>query len=231
MNVVNFSSDELVKLRQLQQQKNYPAVYGYMHEIVTREIKSSQDPAALAEMKSIATWLDAAKSINSNDRTFQSDVVRGSMKFAVATTGRLLTDADFQKASDGLALEVSAHVLSAKGMPPIQQIINADVNSAVQGLDLNRWNWAGTIGDVLWPMFGGLGHDYVQITGDSKAEYSKHLVIAVLQNSAGINRFLDRDTPLDSYPKWKLAREMGKLLPDVLYRLLRGRGTRLSVCL
>jgi subtilisin-like proprotein convertase family protein len=222
MNVVNFSSEELVKLKQFQEQKNYPAVYGYMHEIVTREIKASQDPTALAEMKSIATWLDAAKSINSNDRTFQSDVVRGSMKFAVATTGRLLTDANFQKASDDLALEVSTHVLGARGMPPIQEIINADVNSAVQGLDLQRWNWAGTIGDVLWPVLGGLGHDYVQITGDSKAEYSKHLVIAVLQNSAGINRFLDRDTPLDSYPKWKLAREMGKLLPDVLYRLFDG---------
>ena len=222
MNVVNFSLEELVKLKQFQEQKNYPAVYGYMHEIVTREIKASQDPTALAEMKSIATWLDAAKSINSNDRTFQSDVVRGSMKFAVATTGRLLTDANFQKASDDLALEVSTHVLGARGMPPIQEIINADVNSAVQGLDLQRWNWAGTIGDVLWPVLGGLGHDYVQITGDSKAEYSKHLVIAVLQNSAGINRFLDRDTPLDSYPKWKLAREMGKLLPDVLYRLFDG---------
>ena len=222
MNVVNFSLEELVKLKQFQEQKNYPAVYGYMHEIVTREIKASQDPTALAEMKSIATWLDAAKSINSNDRTFQSDVVRGSMKFAVATTGRLLTDANFQKASDDLALEVSTHVLGARGMPPIQEIINADVNSAVQGLDLQRWNWAGTIGDVLWPVLGGLGHDYVQITGDSKAEYSKHLVIAVLQNSAGINRFLDRDTPLDSYPKWKLAREMGKLLPDVLFRLFDG---------
>ncbi|WP_415766981.1 hypothetical protein [Pseudomonas sp. ZB1P45] len=219
MNTVDMESTQLARLKVLQDKNDYQGIYGYMHEVVSQQLSVTTDTAAAQELKTIANWLVAAKSINSNDHSFYSDMVRGSMSFAVVSKGRVLTSAGFQAASDSLAHEVAGHVLAGKGIPPLDVIINADVNSAVEKLKLNKWNWAGTIGDVLPPP-AGLGQDFVQIAGEGRVDYAKNITIALLQNMAGLNRFLGNlDTPFDSLPNWKRARDLKEFLDIQIDRI------------
>ncbi|QAY88987.1 hypothetical protein [Pseudomonas sp. ACM7] len=219
MNTIDMESTQLARLKVLQDKNDYQGIYGYMHEVVSQQLSVTTDTAAAQELKTIANWLVAAKSINSNDHSFYSDMVRGSMSFAVVSKGRVLTSAGFQAASDSLAHEVAGHVLAGKGIPPLDVIINADVNSAVEKLKLNKWNWAGTIGDVLPPP-AGLGQDFVQIAGEGRVDYAKNITIALLQNMAGLNRFLGSlDTPFDSLPNWKRARDLKEFLDIQIDRI------------
>lgn len=128
-------------------------------------------------------------------------MVRGSMKMAAASQGRSLSDPDFQAASDALARTVIDDILQKEGVPPLDNIINSDVQSAVEGLKLNRWNWAGTLGDVL-PSPLGLGGDYVQISGDTYGEYMLNLTVALLQNFAGLAKYLRVDEPIGTVFDW-----------------------------
>lgn len=114
MATVQLSAEQINNLDRLLLEKNYPAAYGFLGGIVSQEILATTDEVVKKELKVLSNWLGAAKSINSNDRSIVSDMVRGSMKFAVATTGRYLTDADFQIASDTLARGVIASVVEQK---------------------------------------------------------------------------------------------------------------------
>ena len=215
MSAEDVSSEELVLLRRLQEAQDYQESYAFMHGLVAQQLKLDPDNA---ELKEVANWLLAARSINANDKSFYSDMVRGSMKFAVSTQGRLLTDAEFQKVSDALAHDVIDVVLKAKKIPALKEIINVDVKLAVEGFGLQQWNWAGTLGDMLPPPLG-LGQDFVKVTGSDRLEYSKNLGFALMQNVAGLNRYLDRDTLLDEIPAWKFARDVNRWIGDNLYRV------------
>ncbi|MHC8316157.1 S8 family serine peptidase [Pseudomonas sp. LB3P31] len=212
------SPEQLAELSALRDNKEYPAMYGYLQKLVTEKIAASPSDPSISELEKTANWLSGAKSINSNDRSFFSDMVRGSIKFAVATTGRPLTDDEFQIVSNKLAESVAQTVIDARAIVPPQEIIQTDVTAAVNGFGLQQWNWPGTIGDQLPSPFG-LGQDFVQVTGSDRVEYGKNLGIAIMQNAAGLNKFLDRDTPLDINKQWKMARDINKWIGDNLYKI------------
>ena len=79
-------------------------------------IQERTDKQTLTELKKLSAWLSSAGSINADDRSFVSDWTRESIEFAVATTGKFLTDKDFQVVSDGLAQSIAHTVLEEGGM-------------------------------------------------------------------------------------------------------------------
>ena len=170
------------------------------------------------ELKKLSKWLSRASSIISNDRSFASDRFRGSIQFAVATTGRPLTDETFQAVSDSLAQSPFVNVLDVGAIPGLDELVEAEINSMVQGFGLERWNWPDALYDQL-PYPFGWGHDYVQVPGDTLMEYLGNLGVALMQNVAGFNRYLNRNTPLDTVPSWKMSRDVNGWINDNLYRL------------
>ncbi|WP_040266321.1 calcium-binding protein [Pseudomonas rhodesiae] len=190
MNLVEFDPNQKAVLQGFQDAKNYPAAYDYMRNIVNEKLLLASDEATKRDLIIASNWLKAAKSINSNDGSFSNEMVRGSMYVAVDLTGRNLTDAEFQKASDQLAVAVLDSVLITGAISSIDQIIDQDVSSAVNGLGLEKWNWAGTLGDILPVALGGLGYDFVQVTGETNAELVHNYGIALLQNAGGLARSL-----------------------------------------
>ena len=120
--------------------------------------------------------------------------------------------------SDGLAQSIAHTVLETGGIPGVQELIEADINATVQGFKLERWHWPGTLYDQL-PYPFGWGQDLVQVTGNTRMEYLKNMGVALMQTVAGLNRYLDRDTLLDTVSHWKMARDANSWVDDNLYRL------------
>ncbi|NWA02804.1 calcium-binding protein [Pseudomonas gingeri] len=202
MNLINMTSDQVSTLSGLREQGDYPGAYRYLRSLVNNQLFSAEGGGADASsLVKISNWLTAAESINKNDGSFFSDTVRGSVRFAGAASGKIIGDSEFQVASDVLANQVISDVLDRGGIPEAGYIIDADVQSAVIGLKLEKWNWAGTIGDFLPSPFG-LGEDYVQVEGDSFSEYMKNLTEAMLQNAAGLSKWLGIDAPIGSVFEW-----------------------------
>ena len=67
----------------------------------------------LAGTKKLSRWLSNAGSIVSSDRSFARDRFRGSIQFAVATTGRALTDEQFQAVLKDLAQSTAVNILDS----------------------------------------------------------------------------------------------------------------------
>ena len=65
------------------------------------------------ELKKLSRWLSHAGSIVSSDRSFARDRFRGSIQFAVATTGRALTDEQFQAVLKDLAQSTAVNILDS----------------------------------------------------------------------------------------------------------------------
>ena len=181
-------------------------------------MQKGTDNPTLTELEKVSKWLSSSGSINADDRSFVSDWTRGSIDFAVATTGRSLADTEFQVVSDGLAQSIAHTVLETGGIPGVQALIEADINATVQGFKLERWHWPGTLYDQL-PYPFGWGQDFVQVTGNTRMEYLKNMGVALMQTVAGLNRYLDRDTLLDTVSHWKMARDANSWVDDNLYRL------------
>ena len=120
--------------------------------------------------------------------------------------------------SDGLAQSIAHTVLETGGIPGVQELIEADINATVQGVKLERWHWPGTLFDQL-PYPFGWGQDLVQVTGNTRMEYLKNMGVALMQTVAGLNRYLDRDTLLDTVLHWKMARDANSWVDDNIYRL------------
>lgn len=201
MTVLNLTTQQLQSLTSLQSQGDHPGAYSYLRTILNNEIYSDTNNTNTSEMVKISNWLYAAESINKNDGGFYSDMVRGSMKLAAAAKGHLLSDSDFQIASDALATSVIDDIISAGGILSSDDIIQSDVSSAVNDLGLERWNWAGTLGDIL-PSPIGLGGDYVQIQGSTYLDWMLNFTEASLQNFAGLAKYLNIDEPLGSVFDW-----------------------------
>lgn len=223
MSVINLSESQLAEVQRLRDTGKFPAMYLYLKSIVDQEKAATSDLQLKEDFTIAANWLKTASQINSNDGSMFNEMVRGSMAFAAATNGRPLTDADFQKASDQLAIDVATHIIKKRGFPEVNEIIQADVQSAVHNLKLKDWNWAGTIADLLPIKAFGLGRDFVQIPGDG-AEYAKNITIAVMQNAAGLSRYLSSFTELDMLPTWKYARELERYAADNRYKVFQWFG-------
>ncbi|WP_256572598.1 MULTISPECIES: S8 family serine peptidase [unclassified Pseudomonas] len=223
MNMINMTAEQLSEVERLRQAKRYPQMYQYLRGLVAAQRRATTAPSRLKDMKIAENWLSVATSINANDGNFSNEMVRGSMQFAAAAKQRPLTDAQFQKASDDLAEKVGQHIRDSRGVPPIGYIIREDVKSAVEGLNLENWNWAGTVADALPTWTGGLGRDFVQISGDGP-EYAKNLIIATMQNAAGLSRYLSSFTEMDIVPAFKYARELERYAADNRHKVFQWFG-------
>lgn len=126
MNTVNLSSDQLAELKRLTDAGKYPDMYLYLRAAVEAENAKTLDPKLKEDLTIAANWLSSASSINANDGSKFSEIVRGSMVFAAASKGRPLSDAEFQKASDQLARHVSERIIQERGFPEVAEIIRAD---------------------------------------------------------------------------------------------------------
>lgn len=134
--------------------KDYAGGYHYSYNVAQKAIANQADGEVRDQMLMTANWLMAAKSINNIDGSFVSELVSNSMRYAVERSGRKFTSRMYKNASDRLAHQVIADFIYAKGILPIKEVIKRDVQAAVEGLGLEPWQWAGTLGDEF-PVWGG----------------------------------------------------------------------------
>lgn len=172
--------------------KDYPGGYQYLYDVAHKAIASQADGEVREQMLMTANWLISAKSINNLDNTYVSEMVYNSMQYAVERTGRKFTTRMYKNASDKLAHRVIADCINAKGILPIKEVIKRDVKAAVEGLGLEPWQWGGTLGDVFPVWMGGLGHDYVEISGRTFLEQMENYATVFIQNAAAIGMIFER---------------------------------------
>ena len=172
--------------------KDYPGGYQYLYDVAHKAIASQADGEVREQMLMTANWLISAKSINNLDNTYVSEMVYNSMQYAVERTGRKFTTRMYKNASDKLAHRVIADCINAKGILPIKEVIKRDVKAAVEGLGLEPWQWGGTLGDVFPVWMGGLGHDYVEISGRTFLEQMENYATVFIQNAAAIGMIIER---------------------------------------
>jgi hypothetical protein len=152
---IDLTHNELADLATMRQEERY-AEYDYMRGIVDNARASEIDSGRSTELGNLSTWLDRAASINSNDGSFASEFVRGATSgIRERLTGEPISDAEFQRVSDGLAHKVLDDAIAGRGIPSARDIRAKGVDSAVRGLDegglgLPQWGWAGT--------WAGCGH-------------------------------------------------------------------------
>jgi len=189
--VLNLNTAQLAELTRLQTSGQYPTMYRYLKTQVDAAVNS--EPAGSARRQDLgilSNWLQNAADINANNGSFKSEFVRAAVDaYSLQTNGVGISNAKFQDASNKLANDVYRSISREGGILSAQEIINVDVKSAVDYLELkNQWGWAGTLGDRLPVWLGGLGQDMVQIdTGLSLPSYLAELTKVGLSNLYGGN--------------------------------------------
>lgn len=171
---------------------DYAGGYHYLYDLVQKAIPNEKDEVARDQLLMTANWLISAKSINNVDGTWVSEMVLHSMKYAVEQSGRDFTGAMYQNASNELARTVFRDFIDAKGILPIQEVIDRDVKAAVEGLGLQPWQWGGTFGDVFPIWMGGLGHDFVEVPGDTFLEAMDNWTTVIVQNVAAMGMIFEK---------------------------------------
>lgn len=221
--MINMTAEQLSELTRLRDSKRYPDMYRYMLEVVTAQKTITHDAQALDDLTTAQTWLNVAISVNSNDGQFPNQMVRGSMQFAAASKGKPLSDTEFQKGSDKLAWNIADSIIKNGGFPPINDIMKDDRDMTVDAFGLESWQWPGTIADTFPPLLGGLNREVSTIPGQGET-YAKHLRLAVMQNLAGVSRYISSFTELDMLPAWKYANELRRFAADNTYKMFQWFG-------
>ena len=130
-------------LQQINQLKAYEGAgqYGDAYKYL-RDIENPTNGSAVGVPNSgtLSSWLDKAASINTNDGSFVSNAVRGATKGYGEYNGSPISDQKFQDASNRLAKDVFKDVYDRGGIPPLNDIIKKDVQTAVEQLGLKRLN-------------------------------------------------------------------------------------------
>ena len=162
--MVSLNDSQVSAIGDLMNSGRYADGYRLVRQIVDEYRTDNPSPENLEPLNRLSVWLDAAASINSNDGSFSSEYVRGETEAAsLFFRGVPLSEADFQRASDSLALSVLSDIINSRGVPGADDIIRKDVGIAVKELGLPAYGWAGTWGDILPSWAGGLGKDYVSL--------------------------------------------------------------------
>ncbi|GAB3627295.1 Poly(beta-D-mannuronate) C5 epimerase 1 [Pandoraea terrae] len=183
--IIELSDLQRAALQNFKDSNSYAGGYLYIRSIVESQHQQGHNNDVSKDLEIISNWLANAASINSNDSTFKSEFVRTTTKAAGRQLGIEISDQKFQTESNRLAINVFDSILENNGIPPAEDIINMDVKQAVDGLDLPAWAWAGTLGDALPILFGGLGRDFKSVTEESTGNYMKNLGIAIQSNIEG----------------------------------------------
>jgi hypothetical protein len=164
--VLNLTSDQLAELTRLETLGQYPAMYLYLKTQVDTALQAEVSTSARhEELDILSNWLQNAAAINANDGSFKSEFVRGAVDtYSWLQNGTHISNERFQEASDKLARDVYEFILGKQGILSAKDIIDKDVQSAVEGLGLvDPWGWAGTLGDAFPIVVGGLGKDMVAV--------------------------------------------------------------------
>ena len=145
---ISITTEQSQYLQTLLASQDYPAAYLYLKEIVASDPHNDQR---------LADWLGKAAHINSNDGTFYSDLVRGATINAAQNEGEVVTEEDFQIASDLLAKSIIEKITKDNVVPKLDDIIKIEVQDVVKNLDLLPQSWAGTA--MAWAPYLGLDLD------------------------------------------------------------------------
>lgn len=172
--------------------EDYAGGYYYLNQVIQKAIPNQTDENARDQLLMTANWLVSAQSINNVDGSWVSEMVLNSMQYAVEQSGRNFTGAMYKNASNELARSVIKDFIAAKGVLPIQEVIDRDVQSAVKGLGLEAWQWGGTLGDVFPMWMGGLGHDFVEVPGDTFLEGMNNWTTVIVQNIVAIGMTFEK---------------------------------------
>ena len=179
--MINLTSEQVDTLRSLHEEGaaagNYAAAYNYLRDIAQAQ---GNDGGATA------AWLNRAAAINSNDGSAASEFVRGATQAAGRLSGDIITDDEFQEASNTLADAVLGSVITGGAIPDIRTIIETDVSVAVKELGLKPHDWAGTWGDILPPWAGGLGGDYASLPTSDWRELGREWFQTMFANGYGL---------------------------------------------
>ncbi|MBL8382203.1 MAG: hypothetical protein JNM90_03945, partial [Burkholderiales bacterium] len=144
---IALSQGTLDQLQILRQQGAFSAAYNLLAE-AARQYADNPGLADGAEdaARYTARWLDYAAHINADDGSFWSNFVRSATIDAAAARNIILTSEEFQAASDALADAVLGRVIGLGAIPNHKEIIDQDVQNAVERLSLEPKDWAGTLG-------------------------------------------------------------------------------------
>ena len=163
--LVTINAEQKNKIDTYIKNKQFPAGYLYIKNIVDNSIAITTNPSKLSNLKILSNWLGNAASINANDGSTKSEFVRGYTIAYGILTGRPVSEEKFQLVSNDLAISVLMKIRD-DGIPEAAEIINKDVDKAVneKGFGFSeKSGWAGTLGDILPPSLGGLGQDFVKV--------------------------------------------------------------------
>lgn len=130
MSLITLSESQVAEVEKLKDAGEYPSMYLYLKNIVDQNKALAPDTSTAENLTVASNWLETARRINSNDKSLFNEIVRGSMKFAAATKGLPLSDAEFQSASDQLANEVARLVINNQAFPEVGEIIREDVRGS-----------------------------------------------------------------------------------------------------
>ncbi len=148
----------------LMQSNRYPDAYRYAQDIVNLNGGDART----------ANWLEIAADINEGDPyDYHSNFVRSATIEAAKDHGMVLTDQQFQSASDHLAREVINGFINSGTIKHIDNIISQDVKTVVSELGLTPEGWAGTMsGD--WHLPIGLNLDDASNGGEFYSYLAKN---------------------------------------------------------
>ena len=78
--MIKLDGDQVAQLTALKNRQDWPGVYACINRIVRDAYNVSPENSHRAKLSALSTWLGVAESINRNDKSFLSEVVRGKMK-------------------------------------------------------------------------------------------------------------------------------------------------------
>ena len=192
---VDLSKKQIENLADLEKTERYPDAYRYLRDIANQAITASVAADQHQRLETFTMWLDRAASINANDGSFSSEFVRGVTKEFGALEKKPISDAAFQKASNNLAAAVIKKVITAGGIPTVEDIIQLDVSKAVVELNIDPWCWVGTVGDILPKSIGGLGQNFVAFPISDARGMGEAYAKIVAANNYDIGRWITSHLP------------------------------------
>ncbi len=160
---VNLNLNQKNALQGFIDSSHYADGYRYLRDVVNQQIQSevlnhpiptADDRARSNDLMALAAWFDAAAHINADDGSFVSEFVRGTTEGVMVYQGAPVTDTQFQTSSDTLAITLMNQFIQNSSIGTAQQVVNADIQNAVDTLNMPPWAWAGAITDFLPEPFG-----------------------------------------------------------------------------
>jgi len=153
---------------------------------VNQKIPAESDFAKSQDLTALAAWFDAAAHINANDGSFVSEFVRGSTEYVNRTQGAPITDQQFQDSSDTLARRLLNEIAQSGSIGTAQEVVNEDIQNAVDTLHMPPWGWPGAVFDIFPPDMlgtglGGLGKDVASVPLDKMGVMSDAIQMGIIR--------------------------------------------------